>query len=67
MRWNVVIDVPTVLLSAIKLAQSPTRVLGAVERQLAPPPLRAYILPLNNFSGSEHHRPFRAGSDGPDR
>ena len=47
-RWNVVIDVPTVLLSAIKLAQSPTRVLGAVERQLAPPPLRAYILPLNN-------------------
>ena len=43
-RWNVVIDVPTVLLSAIKLAQSPTRVLGAVERQLAPPPLRAYIL-----------------------
>ena len=62
-RWNVVIDVPTVLLSAIKLAQSPTRVLGAVERQLAPPPLRAYILPLNNFSGSECHRPFRAGSD----
>ena len=62
-RWNVVIDVPTVLLSAIKLAQSPTRVLGAVERQLAPPPLRAYILPLNNFSGSEPYRSFRAGSD----
>ena len=39
MRWSVVIDIPTVLLSAIKLTQSPTRVLGAVERQLAPPPL----------------------------
>ena len=62
-RWDVVIDVPTVLLSAIKLTRSPTCVLGAVERQLAPPPLRAYILPLNNFSGFEPYRSFRGGSD----
>ena len=35
LRWNVVLDGPIVLLSAIKLTQIPTHVLGAVERQLS--------------------------------
>ena len=50
-RWNVVIDVPTVLLSAIKLTQSPTRVLGAVERYTAYRVVTGKRVPLVNDRG----------------